>query len=142
MEIWDSSAVLPLVFEQEPHSRRCRAAFAERQAKAVAFVTRIECRSGIERLARAGAVTPDQHDRGIRALDDLLDEFDIVPFSSTVETRSLELLARHELRALDAMQLACAVVLRGGRAHRDVGFVCCDRRLARAAAAEGVTLRL
>jgi len=140
MRFWDSSAILPLVIEQQPFSRTCQLLLADRGARAVGFSARIECRSGVERLFREGLLPAVDRARAVADLDALLDRFDVVAFSNSVENRALELLGRHELRALDAMQLACALALRGGRTARLVAFVSCDRRLGRAAAAEGLDL--
>jgi predicted nucleic acid-binding protein len=108
----------------------------------VAFIARIECRSAIERLAREGALTVGARTRAIRSLESLLAGFDQVAFSGAVEERSLGLLARHGLRSLDALQLACALALRTSPRSESVELVCCDRRLARAASAEGMSLAI
>jgi hypothetical protein len=139
---WDSSALLPLVVEQRPFTSLCRAALRRPGLHAVAFIARIECRSAIERLAREGALTVGARTRAIRSLESLLAGFDQVAFSGAVEERSLGLLARHGLRSLDALQLACALALRTSPRSESVELVCCDRRLARAASAEGMSLAI
>lgn len=139
MQFWDSSALLPLVVTQRTLSRACRALFEEREARAAAFLARIECRSALARLAREGAVTSAALDRAGDKVDKLLAGFDLVVFSPAVERHALMLLSRHGLRTLDAIQLACALVV-AGAGSGPPEFVCCDRRLARAAAAEGCRL--
>ena len=143
MQFWDSSALLPLVVRQPPFSDPCRRAFRPDVRRAIAFLARIECRSAIERLGREGTLDAPARRRAFAKIDKLLAAFDLVPFSADVETDAVALLSRHPLRALDALQLSCALRL---SPHGDVGdlphLVCCDRRLVQAAAAEGFTIVL
>jgi hypothetical protein len=141
MQFWDSSALLPLVVRQPPFSDRCRRAFGLKVARAIAFLARVECRSAIERLAREGILNATARRRALTKIDKLVAAFDIVAFSADVETHALALLGRHPLRAFDALQLGCAQGLapRGGT-NALPELVCCDRRLAEAAAAEGFSL--
>lgn len=135
MQFWDSSALLPLVVRQPPFSAACRAIARTAAPQAVAFLARVECRSAIERLARAGILSATAGRRALAAIDDVLSRCDIVAFSTEVETEAVVLLARHPLRALDALQLACARRL--ARVPEELPtLVCCDRRLAAAAAHE------
>ena len=62
-------------------------------------------------------------------------------FSPEVDAHALAMLGRHPLRSLDALQLGCAQGLAPqGDTDALPEFVCCDRRLAEAAAAEGFAL--
>jgi predicted nucleic acid-binding protein len=141
MQFWDSSALLPLVVRQRPFSDRCRRAFGGEASRAIAFLARVECRSAIERLAREGILDTRARRRSLTKIDKLVAAFDIVTFSAEVEARALALLGRHPLRALGALQLGCAQGLAPRRATDTLPeFVCCDRKLAEAAAAEGFSL--
>lgn len=62
-----------------------------------------------------------------------------VAVSDDVNTRIEPLVRRHPLRGFDAIHLASALVLRGGRGT-DFAFVCADERLAAAAKREGLAL--
>jgi predicted nucleic acid-binding protein len=141
MQFWDSSALLPLVVRQPPFSDPCRRAFRQNVSRAIAFLARVECRSAIERLAREGTLNTAARRRSLANIDKLVAAFDLVAFSPEVEAHALTLLGRHALRSLDALQLGCA---RGLASHGDPDalpeFVCCDRRLANAAVAEGFAL--
>ena len=141
MQFWDSSALLPLVLRQPPFTDRCRRAFGREASRAIAFLTRVECRSAIERLAREGGLNPAARRRSLTKIDTLIAAFDIVTFSPEVEAHALALLGRHSLRSLDALQLGCAqgLALRGDTDALPE-FACCDRRLAAAAAAAGFSL--
>jgi predicted nucleic acid-binding protein len=141
MQFWDSSALLPLVLRQPPFSNRCRRAFRRDVPRVVAFLARIECRSAVERLGRAGGLNAAARRRSLMRIDKLLAAFDIVVFSGDVEAHALTLLSRHALRSLDALQLGCALSLTPhGDSDLRPDLVCCDRRLATAAAAEGFSL--
>jgi len=141
MQFWDSSALLPLVVRQRPFSDRCGRAFGRDASRAIAFLARVECRSAIERLSREGILDTRARRRSLTRIDKLLAAFDIVAFSANVEARALRLLGRHPLRALDALQLGAAQGLAPeGASDALPEFVCCDRRLAEVAAAEGFSL--
>lgn len=141
MQFWDSSALLPLVVRQPPFSDPCRRAFRRRTPRAIGFLAHVECRSAVERLARDGTLNAVARRRALAKIDKLLSAFDIVAFSADVEADALGLLGRHPLRSLDALQLGCALRLspRGNR-EAPPELVCCDRKLAEAAAAEGLSL--
>lgn len=141
MQFWDSSALLPLVVYQPPFSNRCRQAFRRDGPRAVAFLARVECRSAVERLVREGALNAAARRGALAKIDKLVAAFDIVAFSGDVEAQALALLGRYPLRALDALQLSCALSL-SPRSDTDprADLVCCDRKLAAAAVAEGLSL--
>ena len=141
MQFWDSSALLLLVVRQPPFSNRCRRVFRQNVPRAVAFLARVEFRSAVERLAREGTLNAAARRRAFTKIDKLLAAFDIVAFSADVETHALALLGRYSLRTLDALQLSCALIRdpRSDTAPR-ADLVCCDRKLAEAAVAEGFSL--
>jgi predicted nucleic acid-binding protein len=141
MQYWDASALIPLVVRQPPFSEQCRRIFQGRAPRSTAFVSRVECRSAIERLAREGALDPTSRRRCVARVDRLFAGFDLVAFSADVEREALALLSRHPLRSMDALQLACALTLGPGGVDT-VQLVCCDHRLAAAGAAERLTLAI
>ncbi|MBI3768883.1 MAG: type II toxin-antitoxin system VapC family toxin [Deltaproteobacteria bacterium] len=130
-----------MVVRQPPFSDSCRGAFRQDVSRAIAFLARIECRSAIERLARQGTLNASARRRSLTKIDKLVAAFDIVAFSPEVEAHALALLGRHSLRSLDALHLGCARRLAPqGDTDALPEFVCCDRRLAEAAVAEGFAL--
>jgi predicted nucleic acid-binding protein len=141
VQFWDSSALLPLVVWQPPFSEQCRRAFRTTAPRAVAFLARVECRAAIERLVRAGTLKSTARRRALTQVDKLVAGFDVVAFSAEVEAYALELVHRYALRSLDALQLGCARTLSAGAGANMVPeLLCCDRRLADAAASEGYPL--
>ena len=103
---------------------------------AVSPLTYGEMHATFARRMRDGLLTPDEHMR-------LCEEFEAnwtsllqIPFSTRVLALVPGLCQRHPLRGADAMQLACALMLR----QEDVQavFTCSDRQLLTAARAEEV----
>jgi predicted nucleic acid-binding protein len=98
--------------------------------------TRIECTSAISRLERAASLTPRQASEAIEVLRTLAAGWnEILPVESVRET-ACRLLRVHPLRAADAIQLAAATVMAGGRTAQ-AGFLAFDDRLREAAGREG-----
>lgn len=135
MRYWDASAIVPLLV-QEPRTKDARAALAEDAGIVTWWGTRIECTSAIARLERAAALTPRQTSQAIDILRGLATGWnEMLPTESVRET-ACRLLRVHPLRAADAMQLAAATVMAGGRPAK-AGFLAFDERLREAAAREG-----
>jgi predicted nucleic acid-binding protein len=138
MRYWDASAVVPLLV-QESRTNDARAALAEDSGMVTWWGTRIECVSAIARLERAASLTPPQAARAIEVLRALASGWnEILPGDSVRET-ACRLLRVHSLRAADAMQLAAAIIMSGGRTAR-VGFLAFDDRLREAASREGFSV--
>ena len=98
--------------------------------------TRIECTSAIARLERAASLTPQQASQAIDVLQAITSGWNEILPAEMVREAACRLLRVHALRAADAMQLAAATVMAGGRtAH--VGFLAFDDLLREAASREG-----
>lgn len=135
MRYWDASAIVPLLV-QEPRTQDVRAALAQDTGIVTWWGTRIECTSVIARLERASSLTPRQASQAIDVLRALASGWnEILPVESVRET-ACRLLRVHSLRAVDAMQLAAATTMAGGRTAQ-AGFPAFDDRLREAASREG-----
>jgi predicted nucleic acid-binding protein len=135
VKFWDSSAIIALCVD-EPASAELRSVLRADAAIVVWWSTRIECLSGLLRRSREGSVSTAglAQSRGLlRALADSWIE--VVP-SEAVRGNAERLLAVHALRAADALQLAAAVVWRGG-GPPEAQLLSFDARLRGAAAREG-----
>jgi predicted nucleic acid-binding protein len=135
MRYWDASAIVPLLV-QEPRTSDARAALAEDAAIVTWWGTRIECTSAIARLERAASLTPRQAAQAIEVLRALASGWNEILPAETVRENACRLLRVHALRAADAMQLAAATVMAGGRTAHAV-FLAFDDRLREAASREG-----
>lgn len=135
MRFWDSSAIVPLLIDQE-RSGELHSAARDDAGVVTWWGSSIECVSAIRREERSGAIAADSAQDAIAALDVLAgDATEILP-SAQLRSRARRLLGVHDLRAPDACQLAAALVWIEDDAD-GAGFVCLDRRLSAAAAREG-----
>lgn len=106
----------------------------------ISRLTVVEVASAIQRRGHQGELAPAARDAAIRALLGDLPEWDVVELTDTVATRAMGLVARHRLRASDAIQLASALVAHD-RSMEDFGrFVAFDARLVAAAREERLPL--
>lgn len=106
---------------------------------ATARYTWIETLSALARLRSEGALDAGAERRIRDALRDDFGALAIVELSAEVVDEAERLLAGHELRAGDALQLASALVLQT-RAEVPITFVGFDRRCLEVARAEGMTV--
>lgn len=135
MRFWDSSALVPLVFD-EPSSAAMRKRAAEDDQVVVWALTSVELLAAVARVERSS-----------RGLDDLLvgvrrDALDLmrrcrpVTHIEAVRQRAERLVSVHALTAADALQLAAALVA-SREQPETLEFVTLDKVLARAARLEG-----
>jgi uncharacterized protein len=99
--------------------------------------SQIEVASALARRCREGAISTADRDRAAAALAADFAALNVIELSPEVTALAGRLLARHPLRAGDAVQLASALLL-ARRASGRVEWVACDQRLAEAAAREGL----
>ena len=106
-----------------------------RKKVAVSAVSGIEVPAALWRRAREGDVSEARARALVKQVVQDLGEMIVVEVRRSVIERSRELVARHSLRAYDAVQLACATLL-AERAETPVTFICADHRLCDVAVAE------
>ena len=135
---WDTSAIVPLCFRQQPSSELRRLA---RRIKRVAawWGTTVEARSAFSRLLRDGSMSPKALNQAIARLELQRAAWSEILPGERVRELAEELPNLLGLRALDSFQLAAALVW--CREHpRGRLFVCCDTRLSSAATEVGFTV--
>ena len=135
MRYWDASALVPLLIE-EPGTELVRAWLREDPRIVTWGGTRIEIVSAVERRVRENAINLAGRREALAHIEAFAATWGEVVDLLVVRGRVLPLLARHPLRAADAIQLGAAVVA----AEADpasLSFVCLDRNLALAAEREG-----
>ena len=108
--------------------------------KAVSVLAPLEVRSAIRRREVAKDIDPDNAVIAYELLEQDSRRFvQQVLTSQVIETAAASILA-HNLRALDAIQLASALVFRGSLSPTDtVRFISSDHKLLAAATGEGFT---
>jgi len=135
MMYWDSSAILPLVVEEEA-TARCEARYREDSQVVTWWATRIECASALNRLHREGTLGDEEVRKSLADLTTLAATWIEVQPTEKVRDRALRLLRVHPLRAADALQLAASLVA-SSENPQALPFVSNDERLTAAAIKEG-----
>jgi predicted nucleic acid-binding protein len=137
MRFWDTSALIPLMLD-EPESGRMRQLLAEDGSIGAASITPIEIASVLWRRRHAGKLDIAAHHEAEVVFAELSARWNEVGYTAAVVQTALDLLTRHPLRSLDAMQLAAAILL--SDAPSRIGFVTLDKKLAAAARSEGFSV--
>jgi uncharacterized protein len=138
MRFWDSSAILPLIVEEETSDRIARY-YAEFPELVVWWGASVECASALARLEREGVLEARDITRAHKHLQMLQSAWNEVQPLDTVRMAAQRLLRLHSLRAADSLQLGAALVVADHR-PKAWEFVCLDARLAAAAEREGFTI--
>ena len=138
MTFWDSSAVVPLLFE-EPASSDIRRLARTYGPPVVWWGTLVECSSALARRSRFAASLPSEQRRATSRLAELVALWTEIQPGEILRQRAFRLLASHSLRAADALRLAAALVWAEERPAGRI-FVCLDARLREAARQNGFTV--
>lgn len=108
MRYWDTSALIPLVVEED-RSPEMKELFQDDPEVATWWGTRVECASAIRRREREGGLDSEEANRASLLLETLAKDWaEVVPGLELRATAS-RLLAVHPLSAGDALQLAAAI---------------------------------
>jgi predicted nucleic acid-binding protein len=135
MRFWDSSAIVPLLV-QEAASEVMARTYRDDRVIVVAWTTAIECVSACVRKHRENRLS-ERHLAGIlERLRDFRADWIIAEPTPQLAADVERIVARHGLRAADAIQLASAIATGAPRGSPGE-VVCLDRRLAHAATTEG-----
>ena len=135
MKFWDSSAIVPLVVDEE-ETDYCLKTLSDDQEMLIWCLSRLEVMSALCRRVREGALNERYFLEAKRHLNDLVEHAYEVKAIEKVRQRALRLLEVHPLRAADACQLASALVATQEDPDRLV-MVCFDQQLNNAAIKEG-----
>lgn len=138
MRFWDSSAVVPLLI-REPSSDAVRGLARSDTHFVVWRLTGAEVVSALWRRRRAAALDESARLSAEESLRVLERAWTCVDDLAHADRRAWRLLALHDLRAADALQLAAALVACDEQPTL-LPFVTLDRRLADAARREGFSV--
>jgi len=127
------------LFIAEPGSKKMLrfASVEDDRNKVVSALAHVEARSAICRLRQGKSITPAETSAALDALADDLRRMIEQPVNPPVLEAASTLIDRHYLRAMDAVQLGCAIVARDLLAAPDMRFIASDESLLNAARAEG-----
>jgi len=138
MKFWDSSAIVPLVV-QEQRTENVKDVLQKDPNLIVWWATELECLSAIARLERDGHLGLQEITQAIHDLQILKNSWNEVQPMTTVREIARRLLRLHPLRTADSLQLAAAVTVTNHQPQK-LPFVCQDQRLSNAARKEGFTV--
>jgi len=138
VRFWDTSAVVPLLVEQES-STRVAAWVREDEAIALWTLTPVEVVSALRRLVRDNALEERDARLAEGRMDELVRACQVVIDVEPVKALAARLLRLHPLRAFDALQLGAALHWAEGHPQGRTLYTL-DGRLALAALREGFTV--
>ncbi len=134
MRFWDSSALVPLLVEEDA-TRELLTLYSTDEVMAW-WGTDVECTSAVARLERLGELFAADATEALRRLRELASGWHLVEPTESVKETARRLLRVHDLRAADSLQLAAAITA-AERRPSTLEFVCRDQRLNLAAEREG-----
>jgi len=135
VRFWDSSAVVPLLVQQE-RSSRVAAWVTGDDAMVVWTLTPVEVVSAVRRLVREKALSEEAARTTELRLGEMMDRCHVVIDVDAVKSLATRLLRLHPLRAFDALQLGAALHWAEGH-PQGRSLHTFDDRLAEAAQREG-----
>ena len=135
MRFWDSSAVVPLLVQQE-RSSRAAAWISGDDVMVVWTLTPVEVVSALRRLVREKTLSEEAARTTELRLGEMMDRCHVVIDVETVKSLAVRLLRLHPLRAFDALQLGAALYWAEGHPQGRMLHTL-DDRLADAAQREG-----
>ena len=138
MKFWDSSAIVPLIVDEE-NTDYCLKAAADDPKMLIWCLSRVEVVSALCRRARDGLMSADELRMAKERLKVILSKVVEVSAVERVRSRALRLLEVHPLRAADACQLAAALVVVQEDPER-LPILCFDHQLQSAAIKEGFSV--
>lgn len=135
MRFWDSSALVPLLVDEDT-SAPLENLFQDERGAAVWWAAEVECASAVARLERMEQITPSEASSAFDQLQSLAEVWHVIDPVESIRLSAKRFLRVHELRAADALQLAAAFVTAEGRPE-SLEILCLDERLALASEREG-----
>lgn len=135
----DTSAVLKL-YIREPGTDRVRGLASDVNVSLfLSGLTRVEVRSALRRRERIGDISRAGVDTLLRRFeDDWRGNFLVQAVTDGVLSTAVDLVDRHGLRALDALQLGGCLTLARSVGTEELVWICSDPAANRAAGAEGL----
>ncbi len=135
MKFWDSSAIVPLVVDEE-ETEYCLKTLSDDREMLIWCLSRVEVISALCRRVRDNTLSEADFQKIKKHLNDLIERAYEVKAIERVRDRALRLLEVHPLRAADACQLASALVATQEDPTR-LAMVCFGQYLKSAALKEG-----
>jgi len=139
LRFWDASALVPLVV-QDQGSAVLEDLYGDGAGIWVWWITPVEIASSIARRERGEEITASTATQAYATLARMGATWHEVLPGEALRESAKRLLRLQSLRAADSLQLASALALAASELE-PLEFVCCDKRLADAAARQGLVVR-
>lgn len=134
----DSSALVKRYIDEEGTSGVLNL-LADDNRLVVARLAFVELYSACARRVRNDTMTPEQWEIIAAAIDShFREEYQVIELGGAVMDRAAQLACTRYLRAADAIQLACALVVHSEADKKEFRLVSCDEELNSAAQIEGL----
>ena len=135
MRFWDSSALVPLLIEEE-WTAPLSELYLQEDGVLVWWGTEVECVSAIARSEREGRLSASTATQAVQGVESLAQTWHRIEPADALRRTAKRFLRVHPIRAADSLQLAAAFLAAEGQPPT-LGFVCLDDRLVVAAQKEG-----
>jgi len=136
LRFWDSSALVPLIIDEETSVAMRRLLMRDRHIIA-SWLTPVEITSALWRRRHHDELDATTHQQADASFAQISRRWTTMP-AAEVTDRAIDLLSRHALRAADSVQLASALF--AATRFGQLPFVTLDFDLAAAARSEGFTV--
>ena len=106
---FDTSAVVPLLVEDEPGSEVCVRVFLEVETVATVRLTFAEAGAALARAARLGSLTAEAHERALAEFESAWARMDVLDVDDDLVRQAGALARTHALRGYDAVHCAAGL---------------------------------
>lgn len=137
MRFWDTSALIPLILEEDSSARMRTIFDADPHVLTSAF-TPLEVASAVWRRRHADEISVEAHQAADVLFADLSTTWTELPVSQGAIEGAISVMSRHQLRAGDALLLGSAILAAGSSTK--LVFVTLDDQQRAAALAEGFSV--
>jgi predicted nucleic acid-binding protein len=110
---FDTSAVVPLLVDDEPGAEICRRSWDAAATLVTSRLTYVETAAALARAARLGRLGPAEHEGAQTNLDELWRQFEVLEVPETLVRNAADMARRHALRGFDAVHCAAATLFAG-----------------------------
>ncbi|GKT09159.1 type II toxin-antitoxin system VapC family toxin [Desulforhabdus sp. TSK] len=131
---FDTSAFVKRYIE-EPESERVMEICREAEHLVLSLICLPEMISALNRLVREGRLSGDQYQQVKDLILDDFEDVEVCEITAEVIKQTIKCIECHPLRAMDALHLGCALVVKPDL------FVSSDRRQIEAATKEGMEVK-
>jgi predicted nucleic acid-binding protein len=136
---FDSSSIVKWFFD-EPHMDLARTVRDETELAFTSLVSLPEVMSAFNRAWKGGRCSKESMQKVRKGFEEIWPDFQWVKPDEAIVNQAGQLVYKHNLKGLDALHLACALLLKQEGEGIEVFFSCFDQRLNHAAEKQGLII--